>query len=171
MATHYFGSWYIRAEAASYSLWGFIAALLGATILAGGLDLLGQFAYAISTGSTPEAVLRTIASSVKLPGLATDERQVELIGLAVQFGIMLLVALIYLTAVWRFALVNSIPEISVAWFGVLIGAVMIWVVLPLRGQSYAPTTAPLEVVVQLLRYIFLVAVPIATVAALAARKT
>ncbi len=171
MATHYSGSWYIAAEPTSYSIWGFIAAVLGATILAGGLDLLGQFAYAIATGSTPETVLRTIASSVNLPGLATDDTQVRLIGVAVHFAIILLVAVIYLSAAWRFPLVNSVPEISVMWFGLLVGTVMIWAVLPLRGQFYAPTTAPLEVVAQLLRHIFLVALPIAMVASLAARKT
>lgn len=170
MAAQHSGSWYVAARPTSYSALGFILALLGATLLAGGLDLLGQFAYAILNGGSIEAVLRTIATSVAAPGSVADDRQVQMIGVAVEFGVTLVFVLIYLVAAWRSSLVNSAPEISFLWFGLLIGAVMMFGVLPLRGGAYHLSIGPAELIGQLLRYVFLVALPIATVAKVAARN-
>ncbi|MBX9731852.1 MAG: hypothetical protein K2X59_11030 [Sphingomonas sp.] len=170
MATVTGGSWYIAAKPTSYSIVGFILALLGGTIFAGAADLLGQVGLAKLSGDTPESVLRRIAGAVVDPATIGDGTTVLAIGAAVHFGIILAMVLVYLIAAARFPLVNSTPEISAFGYGMILAFIMTWIVLPLRWPDQVPGTAPLDIIVPLIRHIALVATPIAITAKLAARR-
>lgn len=170
MATAYGGSWYVSAKPTSYSVIGFILALIGGTLFAGMADLLGQVAIAHLAGAAPESVLRSIAAAVIDPASVADHQQLLIIGGAVHFAIILVMVLVYLIAAARFPLVNSTPEISTFGYGLILGFVMIWIVLPLRWPDRVPGTTPVDIVAPLLRHIFLVALPIAITAKLAARR-
>ena len=121
-------------------------------------------------GATPESVLRTIASAVVNPATIDDDKQLLIIGGAVHFGIIMVMMLVYLVAAARIPLVNSMPEISIFGFGLALGFIMIWVVLPLRFPDHVPGTLPVDVIGPLLRHIFLVAAPMGMVAKLAAQR-
>lgn len=170
MATATRNSWYIPAKPTTYSVVGFISALIGGTLLAGIADLAGQIGLAHLSGGTPESVLRTIAAAVIDPATVSDPQQLLIIGGAVHFGIIAVMVLVYLVAAARIPLVNSTPEISIFGYGLIIGFIMIWVVLPLRFPDRVPGTTPVDIIGPLLRHIFLVAAPIAMVAKLAARR-
>ncbi len=171
MASASSGSWYIPAKPTSYSVIGFIAALILGTLLAGIADLAGQVALAHLAGATPESVLRGIASAVVDPARISDDQQLLIIGAGVHFGIIAVMVLVYLVAAARIRLVNSTPEISIFGYGLILGFIMIWVVLPLRFPDRVPGTLPVDIIGPLLRHIFLVAAPIAMVAKLAARRS
>lgn len=164
-------SWYVPAKPTSYSAMGFIAALLGATLLAGTADLLGQVAIGHLKGIPPEAVLRSIAATVIDPARAADGQQLLLIGAGVHFATIMVAALVYLIAAARVPLVNSTPEISMLGYGLIMGYGAVAVPLMVRWGGQMPATLPLDMITALLRYIFLVAVPIAIVAKLAARRS
>ncbi len=164
------GSWYIPAKPTSYSVLGFILALIGGTLLAGIADLGGQIALAHLAGATPESVLRAIAAAVVDPAKIANDQQLLIIGGAVHFGIIMAMVLVYLIAAARIPLVNSTPEISIFGYGMILGFIMIWVVLPLRFPDRMPGTTPVDIIGPLLRHIFLVAAPIAMVAKLTARR-
>ena len=170
MTTTHSGSWYIASKPTSYSAVGFVVALIGGTLLAGIADLLGQVGLAHLAGATPESVLRMIASAVIDPATITDDQQLLMIGAAVHFGIIMAMVLVYLIAAARIPIVNSTPEISIFGYGLILGLIMVWVVLPLRWPDRMPGTTPVDVIGPLLRHIFLVAAPIAMVAKLAARR-
>ncbi len=170
MTTAIGGSWYIAAKPTSYGIWGFLLALVGGTLLAGGFDLAGQLVYAMVTGGTPETVLRGIAAAAVDIQAIDDPQQVQLIGLGVHFAIIAVMTLVYLIAAARIALINSTPELSTLWFGMIAAAVMMWVVIPLRWPAAPLTIDPLVISGQILRHIFLVAMPIATMAKLGARS-
>lgn len=170
MTTVYSGSWYIPAKPTSYSALGFIGALIFGTLFAGIADLGGQIGLAHLAGATPESVLRTIASAVVNPATIADDKQLLIIGGGVHFGIIAAMMLVYLIAAARIPLVNSMPEISIFGYGLLLGFIMIWVVLPLRFPDRVPGTLPVDIIGPLLRHICLVAAPIAMVAKLAAQR-
>lgn len=170
MATATGGSWYVAAKPSAYGVVGFLLALIGGTLLAGGFDLVGQFAYAVMTGSTPGAVLRGLAAAAIDTQRIADDQEVQLIGLGVHFGIIAVMMLVYLIAAARIALINSAPEISFLWFGLLTAVVMTWVVVPLRWPDRPLLLGPVEIIGQLARHIFLVALPIATLAKATARR-
>lgn len=171
MTSAYGGSWYIPATPTSYSIVGFIGALLLGTLFAGIADLAGQIALAHLAGGSPESVLRSIASAVISPDQVADDRQLLIIGGATHFGIILAMMLVYLIAAARIPLVNSTPEISIFGYGLILGFLMTWVIVPLRWPDHAPGTTPVEIIGPLLRHIFLVAAPIAMVAKLTARRS
>lgn len=170
MAATWGGSWYVAAKPSTYSIAGFITALIGGTLLAGGLDLLGQFIYAVATGGSVETTLQAIAGAVVDPGMIADPQQYLLIGAAVHFAIILAMTLAYLIAASRIALINSAPEISTLWFGLLIALVMIWIVVPLRWPQDGPVTTPIGIIGQIVRHTVLVAMPIAALAKATARS-
>lgn len=163
-------SWYIPAKPTSYSIAGFLVALIGGALLATGLDLFGQILLAVVNGGTADAVVDTLAGRfADLAGVAGTD-QVRLVGLAVHFAAMLIPTLIYLIAASRIALINSTPEISVMWFGLLTTLLMLWVVAPLRWPDQALVADPGVILWQILRYTLLVALPIATLAKATARS-
>lgn len=163
-------SWYVPAKPTSYSVVGFIIALIGGTLLAGIADLGGQIALGHFSGLSPEAILRRTAAMVVDPASIGSDRQVLAIGAGVHFAIILLAVLIYLIAAARMPLVNSAPEISMLGYGVIMGYGAVAVPLMLRWGGQMPATLPIDMITALLRYVFLVAMPIAIIAKLAARR-
>lgn len=163
-------SWYVPAKPTSYSIIGFIIALIGGTMLAGIADLGGQIALGHFNGISPEAILRRLAALVIDPTSIGNDRQLLAIGAGVHFGTILLAVLIYLVAAARIPLINSAPEISMLGYGLIMGYGAVAIPLMLHWGGQMPATLPIDMITALLRYVFLVAMPIAIIAKLAARR-
>jgi uncharacterized membrane protein YagU involved in acid resistance len=152
----------------SYSGKTFVRAIVIATTIAGTLDILSAFAYAIMAGGTPMGVLRGIGGAI-LDREAVEPMVLAAIGLALHFAIMTVMATAYLLVAARIALVNRLAVPSGVGYGLMTWGVMYWVVLPWRWPTMFPVTDPKEVAMQLFSHIVLVGIPIALVARAATR--
>ncbi|MES1976167.1 MAG: hypothetical protein V4472_27240 [Pseudomonadota bacterium] len=155
----------------SYSGKALIRAIIIATTVAGTLDILSAFLFAIMAGGSPLGVLRGIGGAIVEPD--DYERFVlAAIGLALHFAIMTAMATVYLLFASRIRLINRLPLLSGIGYGLVLWGVMYWIVLPHRWPTMFPidpTREPKEIAMQLFSHIVLVGIPIALVARSATR--
>lgn len=146
----------------NYSGTAIVRAIVIATTIAGTLDILSGFVFAVLAGGTPLGVLRGIGGAV-----VTDESYdgfvLAAIGLILHFTIMTLVATAYLLLAARLAPVNRFALASGLACGTLWVALW-WIVLPWRWPILFPLTDPLDMAIQSFSHILLVGIPIALVA-------
>lgn len=133
-----------------------------ATMVAGTLDIL--FAAILSSlfGKGPMPMLRFVASGPFPPatewGIAGS-----LLGLLVHFGLMFVMAMLFVVAVQqRPAWLGKPIQAGIA-YGLITYVAMNLIVVPLRFGNWPPT--PRSVATQLFAHIVLVGIPIALVAA------
>ena len=160
-----------------YTRSGAVRAILIATIIAGTLDILAAFAFAIAAGGSPAGVLRGICGAVvdpeHLPALAVPLLDTSvtplLLGLALHFAIMAVMAAVYVSSAAHLPWLNRVPVLSGLAYGLVLWLVMFWLVLPLRWPTLFPTADPNDIAMQLSCHLLLVGVPIALVTKRAAR--
>ena len=158
--------------ASGYSGKAISRAIVIATVIAGTLDILSAFVYAILANGTPLGVLSGIGSAVVDREAFASPYILPAIGLALHFGIMLVMATVYLLAASRIGLLNRLPVLSGVGYGLVLWAVMYWVVLPQRWPTMFPVDPRLDpkgFAEDLFSHIVLVGIPIALVARSATR--
>ena len=155
-----------------YSSKAIVRAIIIATVIAGTLDILSAFAYAILADGTPLGVLSGIGGAIIDREAFANPYVLPVIGLALHFGIMLAMATVYLLAASRIALLNRLPVLSGIGYGLALWGVMYWIVLPQRWPTMFPVDPRLDpkgFAEDLFSHIMLVGIPIALVARSAAR--
>ncbi len=148
------------------SIWRAIAI---ATTIAGTLDLLAAFILAIIAGGSPVGVLRGIGSAVIDASTFKSGAVPALVGLALHFGIMLVMASVYIVTASRVVVIDRRPLLGGIGYGILTWLVMYWLVLPGRWPTKFPILDPREIATQLFCHIVLVGIPIALVSRRARR--
>jgi len=147
-------------------------AIIIATVIAGTLDILSAFVYAIMASGTPLGVLSGIGSAIVDRDAFANPYMLPAIGLALHFGIMLVMATVYLLAASYIPLINRLPLLSAIGYGLVLWGVMYWVVLPQRWPTMFPVDPRLDptgFAEDLFSHIVLVGIPIALVARAATR--
>ncbi|MES2313213.1 MAG: hypothetical protein V4566_13055, partial [Pseudomonadota bacterium] len=123
-----------------------------ATAIAGTLDILSAFFYALLEGHGPFVVLLGIASAV-WPGARHGGAVGAIAGLLLHFFIMLIMASIYALAAARIGWTRRRPLSAGVLYGLSLWAVMNLVVLPLRWPALFPHFAALGLAEQLFSHI------------------
>jgi len=158
--------------ASGYSGKAISRAIVIATVIAGTLDILSAFVYAILANGTPLGVLSGIGSAVVDREAFANPYILPAIGLALHFGIMLVMASAYLLAASRIGLLSRLPVLSGIGYGLVLWGVMYWIVLPQRWPTMFPIDPrldPKSFAEDLFSHIILVGIPIALVARSATR--
>ncbi|MFA6114477.1 MAG: hypothetical protein WC729_10800 [Sphingomonas sp.] len=152
----------------SYSSKALARAIVIATVIAGTLEILSAFAFAIMAGGSPLGVLRGVGGAI-LDSEAVGPVTLAAGGLVLHFAIMTVMAAVYLVLAGRIALLNRLAVLSGVGYGLVLWSVMYWVVLPWRWPTMFPVIDPTEVAMQLFSHVVLVGIPIALVARSATR--
>ena len=126
-----------------------------ATLIAGTLDIAMAAIDTAAKGKAVDAMLRAVASG-PFPGAREWGMQGAVLGLAVHFTLMAIMAAIFFVA-WRYIrLFRDHPLIAGALYGVGLWLTMYGLVLPVRFGAAFPTTAPAELAKQLFAHVVLV---------------
>jgi len=137
--------------------------ILIATLVAGTLDILSAFLFAVLAGATPVGVLRYVASG-PFGEAPTATLGWAAVGLAVHFAIMACMAAAYMAIAPRVPALLRHPILAGLFYGLLLWLIMYFVVKPLRWPE-APLPHTLYAVAnQLFSHCILVGLPIALVA-------
>lgn len=138
-----------------------------ATLVAGTLDICSAFTYAAIAGRGPATVLRGVGSAIL--GTTVDGTTLALVGLALHFAIMAVMATVYVLAAARIPDLRARPLLGGVAYGLATWAVMNLVVLPLRWPTLFPKFDTVSLAEQLFSHIVLVGIPIALIARRASR--
>lgn len=138
--------------------------ILTAALVAGTLDIAAAALLALQAGRTPDKMLRGVASG-PFPDAPHWGAGGAVLGLAVHFAIMAVMAAVYALAADR------LPQLKARWLAAGIGyglatwVVMNLVVLPLRWPTVFPHLDAQSLATSLFCHIVLVGLPIARIAA------
>ena len=138
-----------------------------ATLVAGTLDICSAFTYAAIAGRGPVTVLRGVGSAIL--GKTDDGTMLALVGLALHFAIMAVMATVYVLAAARMPTLRARPLLGGIAYGLATWAVMNLIVLPLRWPTLFPKFDTVSLAEQLFSHIVLVGIPIALIARRASR--
>lgn len=133
--------------------------IAGATLVAGTLDILSAVVYTLIAGKQPINMLKGLASAVLGDGATAGGSGIALVGLALHFAIMAVMAAVFIVAADR------MPALKARWilagiaYGIGLWAVMNLIVLPLRFGWHP--FKPLSLAEQFFSHLFLVGLPIA----------
>ncbi|MET0307970.1 MAG: hypothetical protein ABW023_04620 [Sphingomonas sp.] len=141
-----------------------VARIGAATLIAGTLDILAAAGLALIGGRMPDRMLRSVASG-PFPEASHWGWSGALLGLAVHFAIMAVMATCFVLAADRIHALKRHPLVFGSLYGVATWAAMNLVVLPLRWPALFPDPAPAAIGTQLACHILLVGIPIALIAA------
>ncbi|WP_374405584.1 hypothetical protein [Pelagerythrobacter sp.] len=111
--------------------------ILLAWLIAGTLDILSAFVFAGMAGVTPLQVLQFVASGPFGDGMFQSAAGAPL-GLLTHFAIMLAMAAAYVAIAPRFPALLRHPIVAGLLYGLLLWAIMYWIVRPLRWPDYWP---------------------------------
>jgi len=137
--------------------------ILLATAIAGTLDI-GMAAIETSRAGKPVAgMLRAVASG-PVPDAANWGAAGAVLGLAVHYAIMAVMAAVFILARDRIAWVRAHTLIAAALYGVVLWLVMYGLVLPLRFGAPFPSHDPTALAKQLFAHVVLVGLTIGLVA-------
>lgn len=137
--------------------------ILTATLIAGTLDILAAITMTLLNGRDTMAMLRTVASG-PFPGASGWGTGGSLLGLAVHFALMAIMAAIFVLAAARIRALWQNPLLWGFLYGVGTYVVMNLIVVPWRFGIPLPSTF-MAIAPQLAFHIVLVGIPIALVAA------
>ena len=122
----------------------------------------------MKAGVSPVRILQSVAAGLLGPASFQGETGTAALGLALHFFIALTMAAVYDTAALRFPLLTERPVACGALFGLLAYGAMNYIVVPLSAAARG-SSDPSWVALSVLVHAFLIGVPIALVAARAAR--
>lgn len=137
--------------------------ILTATLIAGTLDILAAVTMTLLYGRDPMAMLRYVGSG-PFPGATDMGTAGSLLGLAVHFALMAIMATVFVLAATRLRALWQKPVVWGFLYGVGTYVVMNLLVVPWRFDRPLPSTLS-AIGPQLAFHIFLVGIPIALVAA------
>jgi hypothetical protein len=133
--------------------------IVGATLVAGTLDILSAVVYTAVAGRQPLNMLKGIASAI-LPGARDAGLGGAAIGLGLHFAIMTAMAAAFVLAADRLPVLKSRWVLAGIAYGIALWAVMNLVVLPLRFGGPLHFSAQ-GLAQQFFSHIVLVGLPIA----------
>lgn len=130
-------------------------------LIAATLDIVYAFVFFGFRGVSAITILQSVASGVL--GNESYRRGVlaALLGLALHYFIMLIIAFVFLIAARRLGLLLRRPILCGALFGVIVYCVMNFVVLPLSASPGEFRFDPVVVPAGVLVHMFFIGVPIA----------
>ena len=134
-----------------------------ATLVAGTLDILFAVMLTLFYGREPGAMLRYVGSG-PFPTATEMGTAGSLLGLAVHFGLMAIMAAAFVVAARQYPALIERPILWGALYGLATYAVMNWIVVPLRFDAPLPPPA-ISIATQLFAHVVLVGLPIALIAA------
>ena len=134
-----------------------------ATAVAGTLDILFAMILTLIFGREIPNMLRYVASG-PFPGATDMGAAGAMLGLLVHFGLMAIMAAVFVIAARRFPALTARPILSGVIYGLATYVVMNWIVVPLRFSTPLPPK-PLSIATQLFAHVVLVGIPFALIAA------
>ena len=137
--------------------------ILTATLIAGTLDILAAVSMTLLYGRDPMNMLRYVGSG-PFPGVTEMGTLGSLLGLAVHYALMAIMATVFVLAAARLRALWRQPLVWGFLYGVATYVVMNLIVVPLRFGRPLPSTF-MAIAPQLAFHIVLVGIPIALVAA------
>ena len=138
-----------------------VRATLLATLVAGALDIAAAILLNLNVG--PLIVLQSVAGGWLGAGAYSGGWPTGLLGLASHFGLMLIIAAVYMTLASRSAPARRQWILAGVVWGVVVWAVMALVVVPLSASTVpAPDTR--AVIQGLIVHILMVGLPMAWIA-------
>ena len=142
---------------------GLLRPILVATAISGTLDILAAVGLTLYYGREPAAMLRRVASG-PFPGATEWGDGGSVLGLAVHFALMAVMATVYMVAADRPPALRAKPILWGVVYGLVTYVVMNLIVVPLRfGGPFPPATR--AIITQLFCHIVLVGLPMAWIAA------
>lgn len=132
--------------------------IVGATLVAGTLDIASACVYTLMAGGKIPGMLRFIAGAI-MPGAKEAGLGGAAAGLALHFAIMAVMAALFVLAADRIPVLKARWVIAGIAYGIALWAVMNLVVLPLRFGPHP--FKPLGLAEQFFSHIVLVGLPIA----------
>jgi hypothetical protein len=131
-----------------------------ATLVPGTLDILSAFLFAGLNGIGPGRVLRFIASGPFGDGMRQGGVGTAAVGLATHFVLMAIMATLFALAAARLPLLRRAWFASGVGYGLILYAVMYWIVVPARFGA-GPAPGAWEVANALFSHIVCVGIPMA----------
>lgn len=135
-------------------------ALLGG-LIAGALDIVYAIVLWGFRGVSAVRILQSVASGLLGSSAYEGGVPTALLGLAVHFILMLIIAVIFYFGARPIALAHERPVVTGALFGIIVYWVMNLVVLPLSAYPSEFRFDPVEISLGLLAHVFLIGLPIA----------
>lgn len=143
-----------------------IAAILWGALVAGVLDIAAVFAFWIARSVPPDAILRSIATSVLGSSAHQGGGVAALLGLGLHFFVSFVFAAAYVFAALRAPVLKQRPILFGVLYGALAYMIMTFAVVPLSladfGGSWPPP--PFHFAVSVSIHLFLFGAPIALAA-------
>ena len=133
--------------------------IVSATLVAGTLDILSAVVYTLIAGKMPLNMLKGLASAILGDAAVQGGIHVALVGLALHFAIMAVMATFFVLAADRLPVLKGRWVLAGIAYGIGLWAVMNLIVLPLRFGPH-PFKA-LGLAEQFFSHIVLVGLPIA----------
>jgi len=137
------------------------AILLAGGLLAGTGDIVFAIIFAITQGSTAQSLLQFVATGLLGKAAFDGGWQTASLGLALHFAITLVITFLFYIVSLRLQFINHRPILSGVILGLIVFAVMKFVVLPLSAFPFPINLKPLSIITNLLSHMFLFGVPIA----------
>jgi hypothetical protein len=141
-----------------------VAAIVTATLICGTLDILSAFVFAGLGGASPGQILRYVASGPFGDGMNGAGAVGAAIGLATHYAIMAVMVTVFVIAASRIAVVKTNPVLAGILYGLLLYAVMYWIVVPARWTGHYPKLTPWALGNALFSHIICVGIPMALIA-------
>ena len=132
-----------------------------ATLVAGTLDILAAIGLTLLSGRRTVSEMLAYVASGPFPGVPVRGFPVAMLGLAVHFALMAMMAAAFVVAADRISWLRRQPAAAGTGYGVITFVVMNLIVVPLRF-GVMPSTVGVET--QLFCHIVLVGLPIAFIA-------
>lgn len=140
-------------------------AVIWGGLLAGALDLAAAFAITAAKGGAPVTMLQYIASARMGAGAFEGGLPAALMGVFIHFGASLTFAAAYVVAATKAPLLRTAPLLWGAAYGLIVYAVMTFLVTPLSRAEAGAWPPPLpDLAVSLGAHLFLFGLPIALAA-------
>ncbi len=141
-----------------------------ATLVAGTLDIVSAAALAMMRDGSVAAMLRGIAAG-PFGRWATDHAGAgAAAGVAVHYCLMAIMVIVFAWAARRTPALLEHPLRAGAVYGLLVYAVMYWIVIPLRWPEAPRDTSPAGLAIPMSIHIVLVGIPIALLLSRGARR-
>ena len=137
-----------------------MSTVIEATLIAGVLDLISAFVYALLEGHNLLIVPVGIALAI-WPGAVSSIGAGIVVGVLLHFAIMLAMVYVFVLAARRWSMLAAQPVLAGAAYGLLLWATMYLVVLPLRWPTLFPHFTSTGVMEQLFSHVVLVGIPVA----------
>ena len=139
-----------------------LRAALWGTAIAGTLDIVYAIVfYGLRNGIAAIRILQSVASGLLGAPAYRGGVPTALLGLALHFAIMFVIAVLFVAASKRLAPLRQHALVAGTAYGLAVYAVMNYVVLPLSAFPQRGTPATLVIALGLLVHVVLVGMPIA----------